>query len=230
MTTDKCAICGASFPVVNRGRRRLYCSRKCRDVIAKKNRDARYAEYLRSVGKTVKGETAICRLPLCSRSFVVPVSGQKFCSTKCRHIFNGRKPESSGAIAASLVYFGPCRECQTNMVCVRNRANKYRSVCRQCRPKVNRAINTRKNHARRAAGSQTMSVHELARRDGATCNICRKRVDMTLPGTHKNGPTVDHLLPVSLGGTNDPHNLALAHRKCNVSRKADPQVQLLLEA
>ncbi len=94
----------------------------------------------------------------------------------------------------------------------------------------NKAINARKNQARRTAGPKVLSVSEIAARDGSRCNLCGKRVDLTLSGMAKWGPTIDHLIPVSHGGTNDADNLALAHRHCNVSRKNRGHAQLLLTA
>ena len=75
-----------------------------------------------------------------------------------------------------------------------------------------------------------MSVDDLAQRDGRKCNICGRRIDMRLKGQTKWAATIDHLVPVSHGGTNDPANLALAHRFCNTSRHNTGPAQLLLTA
>lgn len=75
----------------------------------------------------------------------------------------------------------------------------------------------------------SISVYDLAARDGARCNLCQGRIDMTLAGSDNMGPTIDHLLPVSMGGTNDSNNLALAHRRCNTRRKNRGAAQMLLE-
>jgi hypothetical protein len=48
-------------------------------------------------------------------------------------------------------------------------------------------------------------------------------VDLTLPGTHPRGPSVDHLYPRSRGGPPfDPATWRLAHMACNAGRGADP--------
>jgi 5-methylcytosine-specific restriction endonuclease McrA len=53
------------------------------------------------------------------------------------------------------------------------------------------------------------------------CHICTEFIDVTLPGTHRDGPTVDHLIPRALGGAVwDKGNVALAHQHCN-ARKRD---------
>lgn len=48
------------------------------------------------------------------------------------------------------------------------------------------------------------------------CGICGKPVDPSYKYPHPLSPTVDHIIPVSLGGhPSDLDNLQLAHRCCN---------------
>ena len=48
------------------------------------------------------------------------------------------------------------------------------------------------------------------------CGICGKPVDFSIRPPHPLSPTVDHIVPVSLGGhPSDIDNLQLAHRCCN---------------
>ena len=69
-----------------------------------------------------------------------------------------------------------------------------------------------------------MSVNELAARDGTDCGICGEPVDMGARYPNPSGPSVDHVLPVARGGSDDPANLQLSHLRCNhvkSSRTAD---------
>lgn len=53
----------------------------------------------------------------------------------------------------------------------------------------------------------------MKRGDGiVNCFICDK------PITKEEYATLEHILPVSLGGTDDMCNLALSHQKCNHTR------------
>lgn len=53
--------------------------------------------------------------------------------------------------------------------------------------------------------------YEVMRRDGHACRYCGgKAPDVEL--------TIDHVMPVSLGGTNDPGNLVAACRDCNAGK------------
>ena len=86
----------------------------------------------------------------------------------------------------------------------------------------------RRRHARRVANTVggRYRLTDVAERDQHTCHLCGKRVDMALSGLDPMGPTADHLVPVSCGGGDEPHNVALAHRRCNVKRGVGGVVQL----
>lgn len=54
------------------------------------------------------------------------------------------------------------------------------------------------------------------------CFLCGDLVDKDLPGNDPMGPSVDHLIPVSKGGSDDPENLYLSHLSCNKRRGNKP--------
>jgi hypothetical protein len=49
----------------------------------------------------------------------------------------------------------------------------------------------------------------LRKKSGAQCALCGKKV------VHKNEGSIDHIVPRSKGGTNNPQNLQYAHQACN---------------
>lgn len=64
-------------------------------------------------------------------------------------------------------------------------------------------------------------VAYIAKRDRQTCQVCREIVDLTLKsGVQGNemGPSLDHIIPVSLGGADVIENLQLTQWVCNVNR------------
>ena len=56
---------------------------------------------------------------------------------------------------------------------------------------------------------------EVLRRDNHTCRYCRST---------DNPLTIDHVTPVSLGGTDDPSNLVAACRDCNAGKASSSPV------
>lgn len=55
-------------------------------------------------------------------------------------------------------------------------------------------------------------------RDSWTCQLCMEPVDPDAPHRDKWSATLDHIIPRSLGGSNDDENLRLAHLVCNSIR------------
>lgn len=62
----------------------------------------------------------------------------------------------------------------------------------------------------------------LADRDGLDCGLCGKPVNMESRYPAPDSASVDHIIPVSLGGTHDEDNLQLTHWKCNHSKRNKP--------
>lgn len=63
-----------------------------------------------------------------------------------------------------------------------------------------------------------MRLEQLGERDRWTCWVCRAPVDRAGPPSAPAAPSIDHVLPRAKGGSSDPANLRLAHRRCNGSR------------
>lgn len=57
-------------------------------------------------------------------------------------------------------------------------------------------------------------------RDGWICQICKKRVNKKLRLPNRMSASLDHIVPLSLGGIHAYSNVQLAHLRCN-SRKQD---------
>ena len=61
---------------------------------------------------------------------------------------------------------------------------------------------------------------EVFERDGWVCQLCGERVDPLLKGPDPLAASLDHIVPVSLGGDHLPENCQLAHLGCNSSKGA----------
>ena len=226
--SDVCLTCGTS--IAGRPAQARYCSERCRHAV-----NHRKWTQKQQIARVESPSLATCASPLCVEVFVVSKKRWRTCSRTCALIWtaarDGRGAAESKAISlevlvASRIWIDKCPRCP-NLVVRRFRSRAV--LCAGCRQISHKGIDARKNHARRTSGS-VLSVGELAARDGKRCHICRRLIDIGLSGSHRNGPTIEHILPVSKGGTNEPGNLALAHRSCNVSRGNRGHSQLLLTA
>lgn len=52
------------------------------------------------------------------------------------------------------------------------------------------------------------------------CPLCGGEMDGRLTWPHPLSKSVDHIMPLALGGTHERHNLQWAHLRCNVSKGA----------
>jgi len=73
---------------------------------------------------------------------------------------------------------------------------------------------TAHDHNRRAAGYLTQAdVAYVIERSRGLCGICGRMV-------RKADRSIDHIVPISMGGDNDLRNLQLTHLVCNMRRQA----------
>jgi hypothetical protein len=63
-----------------------------------------------------------------------------------------------------------------------------------------------------------IDIAVLGDRDDWTCWVCAGDVDPHAVAGSPHAASVDHVVPRARGGTNDPANLRLAHRRCNGRR------------
>lgn len=105
---------------------------------------------------------------------------------------------------------GRCAHCCGDYLAVRT-ANL---TVRYCSPRCGRAAQAvNRSRRARAAFVERVEIGELLIRDGGLCGLCG---DLITPITH--GPlrvSLDHVIPLSLGGTHERANAQPAHQWCN---------------
>lgn len=132
-----------------------------------------------------------------------------------------------------------CRDCdQPAPKC------KHRCLICQAKQKTVTRAKTRQRPSYRAAkarrkaiergmvqGAERFDPIEILSRDGWRCHICGCLTPKRLRGTyHDRAPEVDHIVPLSLGGSHTRINTACSCRKCNHSKGATIKGQLRLVA
>lgn len=77
-------------------------------------------------------------------------------------------------------------------------------------------------YARRALSKQSGEVfkaEDVFARDEYQCGICGLPTDRTKGWPHPDAPTVDHIIPVSKGGTHTMANVQCSHWSCNLGKR-----------
>lgn len=82
----------------------------------------------------------------------------------------------------------------------------------------------RRNNRKRRALKQETQIEPINEkivylRDGWICQHCKKRVDKRLKYPNPISPSLDHIIPLTQGGTHTYNNVQLAHFGCNSSKR-----------
>lgn len=86
------------------------------------------------------------------------------------------------------------------------------------RQEIMRRVKWKRGRRMRAQFVAPVDFDYIVRRDRGLCGICRKPVNLRLRYPHPMAASMDHIVPLSRGGTHEPRNVRLAHTCCN-SRK-----------
>lgn len=196
-TSRRCTECGRRLPK----HASKYCADKCFDV----SRERYYKN---------RQHNSSCKE--CGSKFLTNELHQKFCSQNC-------------AIESRRIHpLATCERCGEEFASKPERANKF--CDRGCyleqiggtawmeRPDgFNRARN--ETHIRRAkrygADYETINVDKLFNDSEWVCGICNESVDKYLPYPNPESASLDHIIPLSKGGTHTLKNVQLAHLGCN---------------
>lgn len=86
-------------------------------------------------------------------------------------------------------------------------------------PEVKRASCQRRRARKKSNGPiEKFNDIEIFERDRWTCQICHEPVDKALKRPNPKSPSLDHVIPLSKGGTHARANVQLAHLDCNVNK------------
>lgn len=147
----------------------------------------------------------------CARPFVARHPRGVYCSDMCR-----TTPRTCN------VYIVDCEMC--GKVATLRKPGRFCSM--RCKNAAKRDPRSRRNRGL-VVGPLRAAIFQ---RDGWRCHLCGESITTREFRNRPGDPTIDHLVPRSKGGTNDPANLAAAHNVCNQRRGNKGAVQLRLAA
>jgi 5-methylcytosine-specific restriction endonuclease McrA len=76
----------------------------------------------------------------------------------------------------------------------------------------------RRNDAIRSVHREPYTRLGISQRDGWRCQLCGKKVDPKAQWPDPWFGSIDHIVPISVGGADAPANVQLAHLRCNLSK------------
>ena len=221
--TKLCPLCGIEFSNNLRGTNK-YCSKLCKTKYYESN--AR--KTIRTTRKTPARKLGVCAY--CNKLYTYDgrLVTRKYCGKVCCHKAQKAKQRTTTDPTNCLV---------CNKVLPARTSSAVRIYCSKvCYDKspATRARYARKQGRRRAikfnAFVSDVDRFAIYERDGWRCQICKLKVNPRYTGTHPKGPSLDHIIPLAVGGTHQPSNVQLAHFGCNArksSRAANDQLLLI---
>lgn len=218
-----CRRCGQEFSRKERfATSRVYCSSECqKEAKAASSRES-YQRRKREIGEARRSATRsklagiIKECPYCSAKFSPErSSSQKFCSKACGANYHR---DSSARICEATDCDRPVR---AREMC----SMHYRRWARQTgreRPESwsQERYERWKRRQDRKRETQVEPIRNLDvfERDGWRCGICDDLIDRSLVWPDPLCVTLDHIIPLSEGGTHTWDNVQAAHARCNIQK------------
>lgn len=107
-----------------------------------------------------------------------------------------------------------CKDCSAEYVQKKNTSGK----CQRCRKRDRERASSVRLKVRQGkirVAVNKLSVREVWERDRGVCQLCRKKIDWKLSWPDRKSMSVDHIIPLSKGGTDEAVNVQAAHLGCN---------------
>lgn len=241
-----CSICGRAFIVKDENGQK-YCSDDCRRVASHRTNEnandngvaekigAKFPDWEYIGGYTGSDGTMVIRHKVCGfttmKSCVTLRHNQPECFL-CKHLEIKQRKEREKEIQAKQIearrFYQPVKKVKVQRmteckVCGSFFFNDRKTYCSdECARKgANHYHDMKKRKRMRDSWteeSKTISLDKLFDRDGGICWLCGKACDIEADPNSNNYPSIDHIVPISLGGKDEWQNIKLAHRICNSLR------------
>ncbi len=220
-----CRACGSRFDqVLSRGCARAYCSDKCKatrpktaitklcdiEGCAKLARSNGAAWCEMHYGRNRKKGSPLAEVrdsgPFDSCQYCGQDSqGRQYCGQRCSSRGNRGTPR-----------FRRCEVCERQFEPT-NCGRDPRCCSRECKTIIRQHYqDIRRFTSFLDAGGRRLRFKVFAR-DGWVCQLCGEPTDRKVKWPHPMYPTIDHIIPVSKGGTHEESNLQCAHAQCNAT-------------
>lgn len=230
--SNPCVGCGKLMT----GRKRKYCTVRCGHIARDRKRSRARLSPQR-----------VC--PKCSSNFTAKAPNQMHCSSGCtRKCYRKTCPgcgKESWHSQDQTKSQALCKQCRALRAAgIREIRAKERDAARVQRPAISciwcnrlfipttanqsscstvrrkRIVCSRKHLQRRGLRQQpTISIAEIYSRDGGKCGLCKRKVSLLPKTPYRLSATIDHIVPISQGGSHTRQNVQLAHFGCNSAKR-----------
>lgn len=201
----ECVVCGNKFRPKTAYQKA--CCRECGDKLRLHNYTLREKKpkplYISK--KQLYKKTCI----VCNKEFETYSKKQICCSKECLSLRHKKPPKQ---------YDNICVWCGNTF-----KSKRVAKFCsRSCMMK-SRDANILHHRPYKINNSKQNRIYrnKIGERDNWICNICGIFVDKSLKYPNPMSASLDHIIPLSKGGTHDENNVHISHLKCNCVIKRD---------
>lgn len=217
MIEGKCKHCGKFFRR-NRGRSRdsgKFCSRQCYQRFRLKGKQSKF----------VQCEFLLLTCEFCEKKFL-SIRKSKFCSEECRAkatLKHGRRYWQQYAKKQYVGKKAVCKYCGKEFQLEHKKSKRYCSdECKRKQKRYDQHCRYKKRLQNKIVDSG-ITLAKLIERDNHICALCGEEIDQDDFKLDDNGnfvagdnyPSIDHIVPLALGGLHSWDNVQLAHFNCN---------------
>lgn len=137
----------------------------------------------------------------------------RFSASRRDRILTRLAVAARGTAGTAVFVEGPCADCGKRTVRTFNSTSRHCStVCKQ------RGHSRQRRRWIAEATVEPVNALPIYKRDRWRCQICKRKVRTDVVWPHPRFPTLDHVVPVSQGGSHTAANLRLACFRCNTAR------------
>lgn len=213
----ECLACGAPIEQSPLGQPRKYCSTKCNAKVQNRRMSRRRPPKPAQIEK-------LCAH--CDKAFTPKRSDRMYCYDGwcCQAAYAARR--AAGETLRQVAHDVVCDGCGVVFVGVHPRA---RWCSQECATRHWTRVNNRRRQ-KPSASSAPYTDRQIYLRDKWRCHLCGEPLDRKAKFPDRRSPSIDHLVPLALGGTDTPANVAAAHWGCNRAKgvnAADEQLRIL---
>lgn len=247
--TRTCPTCQSIFKFgPGRGQARLYCNPKCappKAPITKRCSCVGCTRVARSsLAEHCEAHYYQLRRTGCTRPIAVPRQcggpcdycgrpvddGSRFCGRRCSTRYARGNPLVKACTVCGnefdpLVGTGKDRvtcglECRAHQARLINVASYRRKVSTESGKERVRSAEYKRKARKRKATIEEVSRNAVMRQSGWTCHICMEPIPRHAKWPDSKFGTVDHVVPLALGGAHAYYNCKAAHLGCNCRKGA----------
>ena len=193
--------CEHCHEVFYKHKKQKYCSKECYYLVLEQQ------EHYTRIYIPIPKRTKVCII--CNNEYKTHSTTSMFCSYECRYEYN---------VSRKALNNKKCIECGVHFSTT-NKIKKYCSI--HCGNKFNyrkKEIHRRKKIIENGNVDWDISIERLMKRDKNLCYLCGDKVNNKLDYNDDYYPNIDHVIPISKGGTHTWDNVKLAHRICNIKK------------